>query len=330
MSSSIGKLRGLQQLANDKGLFIMVAADHRDSLKRMLADGTGRGVGYQDMVDFKLELCRAAAADASALLLDPVYGAAQSIAAGALPGGMGLLVSMEESGYQGNKRARTTELLPGWGPEKAKRMGASAAKLLIYFRPDLEEVAAKQLGLVRKVAGECMRVDLPLLVETVSYPVTDKEDDPREFAKVKPRLVIEAARQLSELPIDVLKTEFPGDLNYEKDADRLLDYCRELDQASKHPWVLLSGGHNFEDFRKEVELACKGGASGFLAGRGLWQEVVKLGSRSDRTAFFNTTFTARLKEVVRLANTCGRPWPARLGISREGFPQPDEAWHKEY
>jgi tagatose 1,6-diphosphate aldolase len=80
---------------------------------------------------------------ASAVLLDPKYGAAQAIAAGLLPGSKGLLVSMEKSGYSGDRAARITELLLDWDVTKAKRMGASAVKLLIYFRPDLKEVASQ-------------------------------------------------------------------------------------------------------------------------------------------------------------------------------------------
>ena len=33
---NIGKLRGLQQIANDDGLFVMTAMDHRGSMQRMI------------------------------------------------------------------------------------------------------------------------------------------------------------------------------------------------------------------------------------------------------------------------------------------------------
>jgi len=58
-----------------------------------------RKIGYEEMVQYKLELCEALAPYSSAVLLDPIYGAAQSIAGGMLPGSKGLLVSIEESGY---------------------------------------------------------------------------------------------------------------------------------------------------------------------------------------------------------------------------------------
>lgn len=330
MTITTGKLRGLQQLSNPKGLLLVVALDHRDSLKKMLGEGTGTEITYQDMVDFKVDLCRVVAPYAGAVLLDPVFGASQAIAAGVLPGSKGLLVSMEESGYKGAKRARISEIMAGWSVEKARRMGASAAKLLVYYRPDMKENASRQRELVLRVAGDCIKADMPLLVEAVSYAVSDREDDAREFARIKPQLVIETARELTALPVDVLKAEFPGDLTYEKDEAKLLDYCHQLDRASTRPWVILSGGHSFELFRKEVEIACKAGCSGFLAGRALWQEATKMKSRVDRVFFFETTVVERLREVSEIAGAYGKPWYAKPGIQSGEFPPPEEGWYKIY
>ena len=175
MNISIGKLRGLQQLADSKGMMTMCAIDHRGALKRALNEKNPAAVSYQDIVDFKLDLCQAVAPFASAVLLDPEYGAGQAIAAGLLPGPKGLLVSMEKTGYTGDSTARITELLPGWSVKKAKRMGASAVKLLIYFRPDLKDVASKQLDLVARLADQCLEEDIAFLVEPVSYPIEEKE-----------------------------------------------------------------------------------------------------------------------------------------------------------
>ena len=96
---SIGKLRGLQQLANPKGILTVCAIDHRGSLKRALNEKNPDAVSYQEMIDFKLDLCQAVAPFASAVILDPIYGAAQAITSGVLPGRIGLLVSIEKTGY---------------------------------------------------------------------------------------------------------------------------------------------------------------------------------------------------------------------------------------
>jgi tagatose 1,6-diphosphate aldolase len=325
-----GKLRGLQQIANREGILTVCAIDHRESLRRALNENDPEAVSYEEMVDFKVELCRAVAGFASAVLLDPIYGASQAVVAGALPGNMGLLVSLEKTGYTGEDTARITELLPDWGVVKIKKLGASAVKLLIYFRVDLEGTAAKQLDLVSKVAEQCIEEDIPLLVESVTYPTAEEKEDPRMFAKKKPDLVIEAAKRLTSLPIDILKSEFPADIDYEKDDKKLKTYCEKLSQASQLPWVLLSAGADFKRFRGEVEIACRNGASGFMAGRALWQEATHITPREDRRAFFKYRTAGRLRELVKMAEKWGSPWYGRLGSRDGGFGRVTEDWYRTY
>jgi len=336
MNISIGKLRGLQQLADSKGIMTMCAIDHRGALKRALNEKNSAAVSYQDIVDFKLDLCQAVAPFASAILLDPEYGAGQAIAAGLLPGPKGLLVSMEKTGYSGDSNARITELLPGWSVKKAKRMGASAVKLLIYFRPDIKDVASKQLDLVARLAAQCIIEDIAFLVEPVSYPIEEKEriiqggTSSKKFAEIKPGLVIETARQITTLPIDVLKAEFPADIKFEQDEGKLLGLCQELNQASRLPWVLLSAGVDFNSFQKQVEIACKAGASGFLAGRALWQEGAQIRSREERMNFFQNTAAPRLKKLAEIADSYGKPWYSRLGAGNGKFAPVTEGWYRSY
>ena len=159
-----------------------------------------------------------------------------------------------------------------------------------------------------------------MLVESVSYPTAEEKDNPEEFSKKKPELVIEAASRLTALPIDILKSEFPADIDYEKDEAKLKSYCQELSQVSRLPWVLLSAGTDFERFRKEVEIACKAGASGFMAGRALWQEATHISSREERLNFFKSQTVSRLKELTRIADKWATPgmlrWALRMAGSR--------------
>jgi len=327
---SIGKLRGLQQLATPKGVLAVCAMDHRGSLKQAMNEENPVAVGYQDLVDFKIDLCRAVAPFASAVLLDPIYGAAQAIAAGALPGKTGLLVSVEKTGYSGAKVARITELLPNWSVAKVKRLGASAVKLLLYFRPDLKDIAARQLDLVAKLADECIEEDIPLLVESVSYPTVGEEGQPEEFSRKKPDLVIETARQLTALPIDVLKSEFPVDISFEKDERKFIEACQQLDKASQLPWVLLSAGVDFSLFKRQVEIACKAGASGFMAGRALWEEATQIRSRTQRMVFFKSEVVTRLQQLAEIADKYGKPWYVKM-VARSGkFAPVAEDWYQRY
>jgi tagatose 1,6-diphosphate aldolase len=309
---STGKIRGLQQLANDKGIMTMCALDHRGSLRKMLNEKDPQSVSYQMMVDFKLDLCQILSPHASAILLDPIYGATQAIASGVLPKSTGLLVSLEESGYSGDAEARITTLLPDWDVKRIKKIGASAVKLLLYYRPDLGEISSRQLDTVKRLADECSEEEIPFVVEPMSYKVGKVENDPREFARIKPQLVIRTAEQITAFPIDVLKAEFPADLEYERDENKLLQLCHQLNEISQVPWVILSAGVNFDLFYREVEIACQAGASGFLAGRALWQEATSVRSREERLSFLETTVVKRLESLTKIANTYGTPWHAKL------------------
>ena len=164
----------------------------------------------------------------------------------------------------------------------------------------------------------------------MSYAVEDAGESASRFAALKPELVIETTRQITALPIDVLKAEFPADMKFEQDEKKLLELCRELDRASRLPWVLLSAGTNFETFHKQVEIACKAGASGFLAGRALWQEGVRIRSREERFKFFQTTAAPRIQRLKELVKQYGRPWYARLGVEKGDFGMIAEGWYQNY
>jgi len=328
---NIGKIRGLQEIATPGGVFIMCAMDHRGSLKAMIEKEQPEDeADYQELVDYKLELCQALAPYSSAVLLDPNYGAAQCISSGVLPGGTGLLVSIEATGYKNTRKGRITSLLKNWTVGKIRRMGASAVKLLVYFRPDLSEVANRQLKTIRNVAEECLKYDIPLLVETQTYPTQNEDSKTSKFSALKPQLVIETARQITSLPIDVLKSEFPADLKYEPDGTKLLQYCKQLDEASKVPWVILSAGVEYEEFRKEVEIACSAGASGFLGGRAIWQEALHFTDKKDRRKFLSTTVVDRLKELAEIATKYAVPWYRKRGLQANELAVVRDNWYVNY
>jgi len=109
---SIGKIRGLQQIANPDGIFTICAMDHRGSLRSMIDEENPGEVNYEKMVEHKLELCSTLDKYASAMLLDPIFGAAQCISHSVLPNNTGLLVSIEASGYSGEKECHLPDY---WG-----------------------------------------------------------------------------------------------------------------------------------------------------------------------------------------------------------------------
>ena len=140
---TLGKMRGLQQISDARGIFAMCAMDHRGSMQRLINKTDPKQVTADVLAQYKRDLTEALTPTSTAVLLDPIYGAAQAIASGALPGDTGLLVSLEETGYESDAQGRVTTLLPDWSVEKIKRMGASAVKILLYYRPDLSENSAR-------------------------------------------------------------------------------------------------------------------------------------------------------------------------------------------
>jgi tagatose 1,6-diphosphate aldolase len=322
---TIGKLRGLQQIASPDGIFNMCAMDHRGSLRKLAGE-----LSYDEMVKRKLELCSQLAPHASAVLLDPAFGAAQCLSYGALPKSTGLIVSLEASGYAGGSEYRYTELIEEWDVAKIKRMGASAAKLLVYYRPDLLELANKLMDMVEVVGLECQQHDLPFVVEPVGYPIAEEVRNPAHFAKVKEQLVLKTAGHIASLPIDVLKSEFPADLHYEKDRGKLADLCRQLDAASPVPWVVLSAAVDFDTFCQQVEIACQAGASGFLAGRAIWQEAMPIAKAGERVKFLATVGADRLKKLSEIAARYATPWYKKLGLTSHKLATVTEEWYQEY
>ncbi len=323
---SIGKIRGLQQISNSAGIFVMSAMDHRGSLKKMIDKRRAEPIGYQEMVAYKQELCAALAPHSSAVLLDPNFGAAQCIASAHLPGNVGLLVSMEATGYGGGAEGRVTEMLAGWDAGKVKLMGGSAGKLLLYYRPDLEDLAARQLEVVQAAAADCQRHDLTFLVEPKTYPINDEIGHPEVLANRLPDLVVETARRITACDIDVLKAEFPADMRYERDEGKLLDLCRQLNEASRVPWVVLSAGVDYEVFARQVEIACRGGASGFLGGRAIWQEAMEIEDGKERLRFLSTVAADRMKRLAEIATKYGTPWYKKRA-TRIDIP---EKWYESY
>jgi tagatose-1,6-bisphosphate aldolase len=144
---SIGKLRGLQQCTSPRGTFTCLALDHRQNLRKT----NPAFVNDADLSRFKLDVVTTLAEYSTAILLDPEVSAAQAVAEGVIPKQVGLVVAVESTGYTGDSNARHAQILPGWSVEKAKRMGANAIKLLVYYHPDLPtagdiEVFVKQVA----------------------------------------------------------------------------------------------------------------------------------------------------------------------------------------
>ncbi len=301
---NIGKSRGLQQCATREGVLSVLAIDHRGNLRRSLNPSDPNAVSDEALSAFKQEVVSSLAPESSAVLLDPEYGVAPVVAARALPGACGLIVSLERTGYSGDANDRRSELLPGWDAARAGQNGANAVKLLVYYHPDAPSAPAIE-ALVAQVGAMGQEAGLPLFLESLSYSPDPAQ--PRLSPGERRRIVIESARRLTALPgVDVLKSEFPLDVAAVSDERAWLEACRELTEASRAPWVLLSAGVDFETYLRQVEAACRGGASGVAVGRAVWNEATSLAA-DKRHAFLNGEARARMARVTALCRALARP-----------------------
>lgn len=295
---SIGKLRGLQACASPRGTFTCLALDHRQNLRKA-------NPAYEDDAElsrFKLDVTAELAPYATSVLLDPEVSAAQAIAAGKLPGERAFVVAVESTGYGGEATARRGQVIPGWSVEKAKRMGASMIKLLVYYHPD-SPTAAEAEAFTAQIAAECVQHDLGLMLEPLSYSLTDAKLSSDE----KRYVVVETARRLTPIPgVDVLKAEVPLATD-DLDETRLSAACAEVSAASVTPWILLSAAVTFETYQRQIIAACQAGASGIAVGRAVWQEAVQLDGQP-RLDFLRGTARERLTRLNALCQALAKPY----------------------
>ena len=319
----LGTRRGLEACTSARGTFAVLALDHRQNLRKELHPGAPETTTHGEMVAFKRAVVRALAETATGTLLDPEIGAAQCIADGSLPAAAGLIVAVEATGYEGPPTARVSRVLPGWSVQQAKRMGASAAKLLVYYHPDAVN-AADQERLVAEVAAACRAADLALFVEPLGF---DPATGGKLTGQARRRCVVETARRLMALGGDILKAEFPYDPGVTDEA-AWAEACAELDAVSPVPWVLLSGGVDDATFERQVEFACRAGASGVLVGRSVWAPSATMPA-AERDAWLATVGRTRLGRLVALVDEAGVPWRARRG-TLAAAEAPGEGWYGDY
>jgi tagatose-1,6-bisphosphate aldolase len=317
---SIGKLRGLQHCAAPNGTFTCLAIDHRQNLRRALDLPDSSVVGDAELTGFKLDMTAALADLATAVLLDPEYGAAQAIAAGILPNKTGLVVALESTGYTGDPAARLSQLLPGWSIEKARRMGADMVKLLVYFHPEAPTAGGIE-AFVGQVAQECQRQDFGLMLEPLSYSL---QADRKLGSSEKRLVVVETARRLTLPGVDVLKAEFPLDPVAVPNDSEWVKACAEISSASRAPWILLSAAIDYQTYLRQVEIACRAGASGIAVGRAVWQEAVELRGAA-RAGFLKDVARPRLERLAALCAKLGKPW-----TDFYGSPDIQSEWYKTY
>jgi tagatose 1,6-diphosphate aldolase len=326
-----GKLRGLQRICNDNGTLTMVATDQNSSMINMMKDALKREPTYSEIVEAKIVLASALGKHASGLLVDGYYGIWNSVASYAIPKNVGVLVRVEQSGAGKNAvGAPLGAVEPGWGVGKIKRCGADAVKLLAQFEPTESESAEHQFNLVRQIHDECQKHDILFLLEPTAFPFGGEKKDSASYIQRKARTVIDSAKILSPW-CDVYKAEFPGTTGVDSEST-LLANLKDLNAASLKPWVLLSAGVDYPQYKTQVQQAVKCGASGVLGGRAFWKEFFLQAGEDARRKFANGEAANRVREIDEIVKNQATPWFQRYGLTWDDLHgmRAAEKWHFRY
>jgi len=324
-----GKIRGMQRVTSADGFFLICAIDHLSDFAELLAPDPST-VAFRDVVAAKDAVVRAVSPTVSAVLLDPLYALGHLVAAGAVPGTVGIMCSIEDEDYQHPPGPRRTRLRDGWSAPDAKRAGADFGKLLWFYRPDGDaDVAEHQRQLVRDLVATCAAESLPLVVEPIWYPLPGEDPTSAQWEDERVGGIIASAVEADELGVDMLKVEFPGYVDTPEGRASATAACAELDAAVHVPWVILSAGVGYAEFKTQVEIACRAGASGYLAGRSIWRDAVSTHDAAGRERAIIEA-RERLAELNTLTRLHGRPYSPTANLEDALKELPAEwyrAWH---
>ncbi|OGK65001.1 hypothetical protein A2313_02700 [Candidatus Roizmanbacteria bacterium RIFOXYB2_FULL_41_10] len=264
-----------------KNKILMLALDHRGSFNKLINPSSPESVTLPQVIDIKKEIIASLYDQFSGILIDSIGGlpAFEKVAVSKAikkP----YLLCIEKTGYEDEQGSRKTQL--EYSVENLKNQGASGIKLLLYYHPSAP-TKDHQLNIARQVLLDCRRFNLPLFLELVTYSIEN-------YNSHKPELVLDSVYQFLEAGIipDVFKLEYPGDPVACFQISKLL---------KKTPWILLTKGDSFANFREQLKIAIRNGAVGFLAGRSLWQEFNQY-AENKRLDFFQTVVVQRFAEIA--------------------------------
>lgn len=193
-------------------------------------------VAEESAIETKRQIIEATVPYFSGVLVDKDYGLP---ALKQVETNKGFLLSIEKSGQ------KNLEL--EWSVADIKAAGALGVKLLVKFEGEVEKIEK-----ARQVYEDCQKENMPLFLEIV------------HTGEIK---VLESVKKFWQAGVeaDVFKLEYPGS---EEECGLISEYLTD------RPWIILTRGVSFEKFCQQLEVAIESGASGFLAGRAIWEDVV--------------------------------------------------------
>jgi sulfofructosephosphate aldolase len=284
-------VKTLDAIARESGTFLMVAMDQRESLRTMLAQHHD-DVDDARMVRFKLAVARELGSYASGFLIDRRYAYEEIVRERLLPESCGLILAADALQQPPGGIVEEAELDEGVDAEAAARNGAVALKLLVIWRDD--DLRGHRVETAQRFVELARAHNLLSVLEPV---VRGPDGFDREAA------IVEAATELGAVGCDLYKCEVPT--HGAGEPEEITAWSRRIDAAVPCPWVVLSQGVDPARYPFAVEAACKGGASGMLAGRAVWTATLPA---EDPTELLREHSVPRLQELARIVDAHGRTW----------------------
>ena len=299
------KQEKLKRLCDKNGIIGALAIDQRGALRRMLGEDTP----VEQLETFKVLVSKYLTKYASSILLDPELGWK---AAEARDKNAGLLVAYEKTGYDKTVPGRYPDLVENVSVQRLKANGADAVKVLLYI--DIDEARAVndiKEAFIERIASECKAEDMPFFLELVSYDA--KVTDEKEYAKLKPRKVIEAMKLYSQerFGVDVLKVEVPVNMKYVEGfaenevlytKEEAAAFYKEQSNATSLPFIFLSAGVSAQLFQDTLRFAKESGSTfnGVLCGRATWAGATKAYQEGGEAATIKWLETIGKQNIVEL------------------------------
>ena len=287
----------LSAIARPSGTFAMVAMDQRESLRAMFAERIEGEIDLERRVAFKVAVARILSPHASAMLIDAPEGLDPILEADALAPACGLIVAADDLVQPHGAAVDDTRLDRGVDLVAAAERGAVAAKLLVIWKPDRSPDVRAEL--VAEFLARSRHAGLLGIVEGVVRPPAGVDE--ADWSEREDALLAATAEFATHEP-DLYKAQVP--LNGVGDPAEIIGRCRRMTDLLPCPWVVLSSGVTIDAFPGAVEAACRGGASGFLAGRAVWRDAIG----SDPEPGLRERSVPRLRRLGEIVDAVGVPW----------------------
>ncbi|KAA9303436.1 tagatose-bisphosphate aldolase [Streptococcus anginosus] len=320
------KRKYMEKLSDENGIISALAFDQRGALKRLMAQYQEAEPTVAQMEELKVLVAEELTPYASSMLLDPEYGLP---ATKALDKNAGLLLAYEKTGYDTSSTKRLPDCLDVWSAKRIKEQGADAVKFLLYYDVDSsDELNQQKQAYIERVGSECVAEDIPFFLEILAYDEKIADASSSEYAKVKPRKVIEAMKVFSDsrFNIDVLKVEVPVNVKYVEGfgdgevvhtKEEAAAFFKQQDEATDLPYIYLSAGVAAKLFQETLVFAHESGANfnGVLCGRATWagsvKDYIEQGEEAARQ-WLRTSGFQNIDELNQVLKQTATSWKERV------------------